>query len=115
MGGGGVVIGGGGDDFNNICSVYPRGLVSLSSLSYFLFVGYSSITSHSSFLLSLVMRHIQKYFKKKTGRKQKFIKPQQDKARSDGPTNMSWQTLAVSRMRCDADSPEVFHIIDTIL
>ena len=37
--------------------------------------------------LSLGARHIQEYFKKKRGRKRKFIEPQQEKARHEERMN----------------------------
>ena len=60
--------------------VYLCGAVSVSSLGYFSSVGYSSKPSQPSFPLYLRARHIQDYSKKKSGRKRKFINPQQDKA-----------------------------------
>ena len=73
----------GGDKVNKVTFVYPRGTVSVSSLGYFSSVRSSSKPSHHSSLLSLGARHIQEYFKKKMGRKRKFIKPQQEKARHE--------------------------------
>ena len=55
--------------------VSPHGLVSVSSLGYFLSVVYSSITSNSSFHISLRERHIQDYLEKNRGRKRKLISP----------------------------------------
>ena len=66
---------------------YPRGTVSVSSLDYFLSVGSSSEPSHTSFTVSVGVRHIQEYLKKKRGRKQKFINPQQEKARHEERMN----------------------------
>ena len=63
--------------------VYPRGTVSVSSLGYFLSVGSSSKYSHPSLPFSLGARHIQNYFREKSGRKLKCIKPQQEKARRE--------------------------------
>ena len=63
--------------------VSPRESVSVSSIGYFSSIGSSSRPSHSSFNLSLGSRYIQEYFKKKKGRKQKFINPQQEKARHE--------------------------------
>ena len=71
----------GGDEFSILSFVYPRGTFIVSSLGYFSSVGSSSKPSHPSLPLSLGARHIQEYFKKKRGRKQKPIKPQQEKAR----------------------------------
>ena len=73
----------GGNEVNIVPFVYPRGTVSVSSLGYFLSVGSSSKPSHPSLPLSLGAHHIQEYFKKKRGRKRKFIKPQQEKARQE--------------------------------
>ena len=47
----GVVLGCGGDEVSVIPVVYPRGMVSVSSLGYFLTVGSSYKTSHRSLLL----------------------------------------------------------------
>ena len=52
-------------------------------------VGSSSKLSHPSLPVSIVARHIQDYFKKKRGSKQKFIKPQQEKARHEERMNRS--------------------------
>ena len=61
--------------------VYLLGPVSVSSLGYFLPVGYFSKTYHYSLPLSLGELHIQEYFKKKRGRERGlFIKPYQAKA-----------------------------------
>ena len=65
-----------GYEVNYVPFVYPRGTVSVSSLGYFSFVGSSSKPSHPSLPLSLGAHNIQEYFKRKMGRKQKFIKPQ---------------------------------------
>ena len=46
-------------------------------------VGSSSKPSHPSLPVSLGAHHIQEYFKKKRGRKIKFIKPQHEKARHE--------------------------------
>ena len=63
--------------------VYPCGTVSVSSLVSFLSVGSSSKPSHPSLPLSLGAPNIQEYFKMKRGRKRKFIKQQQEKARQE--------------------------------
>ena len=76
----GTVIGDGGEDVNIAPVVYPRGTVIVSSLGYFSSVGSYSKPSHPSLHVSVGACHIQEYFKKKRGRKQKFIKPQQEKA-----------------------------------
>ena len=73
----------GGEEVNYLPFVYPRGAVSVSSLGYFSSVGSSSKPSHPYLPLSLGAHHIQEYFKKKRGRKRKFIKPQQEKARHE--------------------------------
>ena len=69
------MLGGGGDEVSVMPIVYPRGTVSVSSLSYFLSVGSPSKPSHPSLPLSLGLHHIQEYFKNKRVRKQKYIKP----------------------------------------
>ena len=61
----------------------PHDSVIVSSLCSFSSVGSFSKPSRSSLPLSLGARHIQEYFKKKGGRKRKFIKTQQEKARCD--------------------------------
>ena len=71
---------GGVDEVSIVPFVYPRGTVSVSSLGSFSSVGYSSKPFHPYLPLSLGSHHIQEYFKKKRGRKRKFIKPQQEKA-----------------------------------
>ena len=70
----------GGDDFNIVPFVYPRGTVSVSLLGSFLYVGSSSKPSHPSLPISLGSHNIQEYFKRKSGKKRKFSKPQQEKA-----------------------------------
>ena len=77
----------GGDEVNNVPFVYPRGTDSVSSLDYFSSVGSSYKHSHPSLPLSLGARQIQDYFKKKRGRKRKFIKPQQEKSRHEDRMN----------------------------
>ena len=74
----------GDDEVSRVTFVYPCGTVSVSSLGYFLSVGSSSKPSHTSLPLSIGAQHIQEYFKKKRGGEQKFIKPQQEKARHEG-------------------------------
>ena len=74
------MIGGRGEDFIIVLVIYPRGLVSVSLLGYFLYVGYSSKTSRLSLPVSLRAHHIQGYFNNKRGRKRKLIEPQQEKA-----------------------------------
>ena len=75
---------GGGYEVSIVPFVYSRGTVSVSSLVYFSSVGSSSKPSRPSLPLSLRARHIQEYFNKNRGRKRKFIKPQQEKARHEG-------------------------------
>ena len=77
----------GGDEVIIVPFVYPRGAVSVSSLGYFSSVSSSSKPSHPSLPLSLGARHIQEYFKKKRGRKRKFVNPQQEKARREDRIN----------------------------
>ena len=71
------------DKINIVPFVYPRGTVSVSSLGYFSSVGSSYEPSHPSLPLSIGARHVQEYFKKKRGRKRKFVRPQQEKARHE--------------------------------
>ena len=73
----------GGDEVNIAPFVHTGGTASVSSLGFFSSVGYSSKPSHPSLTLSLREHNIQEYFKRKRGRKQKFIKPQQEKARQE--------------------------------
>ena len=63
--------------------VYPLGNVSVSSLGSVSSVGSSSKPSHTYLPVSVGSRHIQEYFKKKRGRKRKFIKPQHEKSRHE--------------------------------
>ena len=75
----------GGDEVSIVTFVYPR----VSSMGYFSSFGSSSKPSHPSLPVSVVARYIQEYFRnKKRGRKRKFIKPQQDKARNRGFTEI---------------------------
>ena len=71
-----TVIGGGGDEISIMPAVYLRWTVSVSSLSYFPYVGSSSKPSHPSLPFSLGACHIQVYFKRKRWRKKNSIKPQ---------------------------------------
>ena len=73
----GTVLGGGGDEVIVMPVVYPRRMVSVSSLSYFLSVGLSSKLYHSSLPISLRVNCIQEYFKKKRGRNQKYTNPKE--------------------------------------
>ena len=73
----------GGDEVHYVPFVYPCGMVSVSSLGYFSSIGSSSKPSHPSLPLSLGAHNIQEYFKRKRGRKRKFIKTQQEKARQE--------------------------------
>ena len=77
------MLGGGGDEVSVMPVVYPRGRVSISSLGYFSSVGSSSKPRHPSLPLSLGVHCIQEYFNNKRGRKQKYIKPQEEKARHE--------------------------------
>ena len=73
----------GGGEVNIVPFVYPRGTLSVSSLGSFSSVGSYSKPSHPYLPFSLGARHIQDYFKKKRGRKRKFVKPHQEKARHE--------------------------------
>ena len=86
MGGGGV---------STMSVVYHCGLVSVSSLSSIFSIGSSSKPSHSSLPLSLKLRHIQEYLKKKRGRKRKFVKPYQEKARREERRKQMRMTVRV--------------------
>ena len=77
------MIGDVGEDVSIVPFEYPRGTVSVSSLGYLLSVGSSSKTSHPSLPVSVGARHIHYYFKKKRGRKRKFIKPLLEKSRHE--------------------------------
>ena len=77
------MLGDGGKYVSIVPAVYPCGVVSVSSLGSFSFVGYSSKPSHPSLTVSLGACHIQKYLRNKMGRKLKFIKPQQENARHE--------------------------------
>ena len=79
------MIGNGGEYVSITPVVYPR----VSSLGYFPSVGSSSKPSHSSLTVSVGARHIQDYFKKNRGRKRKFIKTQQEKARHEEQMKLS--------------------------
>ena len=68
---------GGGDEVSVMPVVYPRGMVSVSSPDSFSYVRSSSKPSHPSLPLSLGVHRIQEYFKKKIGRPQQYIKPQE--------------------------------------
>ena len=77
------MLGDGCDEISIVTFVYPRGMVSVSSLGYFSSVGSSSKPSNTSLPVSIGVRHIQEYFKKKRGRKLKFIQTHQEKARHE--------------------------------
>ena len=79
----GTVLGDGGDDFSVIRVVYPRGMVSVSSLGFFLSVGSSYKPYHPSLTLFLGVKCIQEYFKKKRGRNQKHINSNKEKSRHE--------------------------------
>ena len=55
------MIGYGSDEVSIMSVVYPHALVIVSSLGYFLSVGYSYKTFHCYLPLSLVERNIQKF------------------------------------------------------
>ena len=61
------MLGDGGEDISIVPILYPRGMVIVSSLGYFLSVGYSSKTSCPYFPVSLGAPHIQEYFNNKRG------------------------------------------------
>ena len=73
----------GGYEVSIVTFVYLHGTVSVSSLGCFSSFGSSSKPSHPSMLLSLGACNIQEYFKKKRGRKRKFIQSQQEKVRHE--------------------------------
>ena len=77
------MLGGGVEDVSIVSVVYTRGTVSVSSLCYFLSVGSSSKPSNPYLPVSFGASHIQEYSKNKRGRKRKFIKLQQEKARHE--------------------------------
>ena len=83
----GTVLGGSGDEVSIVPVVYPRGTGSVSSLGYFSSFGSSYKPSHPSLPLSLGVHHIQEYVKKNSGRKRKYIKPQEKKARHEEQMN----------------------------
>ena len=77
------MLGDGGGDFSIVPVVYPNWTDIVSSLGYFSSVGSSSKPSHTSLPVSIRANHIQEYFMNKRGRKRKFVKPHQDKARHE--------------------------------
>ena len=79
----GTVLGDRDEEVSIVPVLYPHGTVSISLLGYFSSVGSSYKTSHTSFPLSCGACHIQEYFDKKWGMKQKFIMPQQENARNE--------------------------------
>ena len=79
----GTVDSDGGDKVNYVPFVYPRGTVIVSSLGSFSSFGSSYKPSHPSLPLSFGSHNIQEYLKRKRGRKRRFIKPQQEKARQE--------------------------------
>ena len=79
----GTVLGYVGEDVSIVYVVYARGMDCVSSLGYFSSVGSSSKPSRTSLPVSLGSRHFQEYLNIKRGMKQKFIKPQQEKARNE--------------------------------
>ena len=68
------MIGVGDGKFSVMSVVSLHGLVIVSSISYFSYVGSSSKISHSSLFIYLGERRIQEYSKKKRGRKKKIIR-----------------------------------------
>ena len=77
------MLGGGGDEVSVLTFGYPRGIVSVLSLGYFLSVCLSYKPYHTSLPLSLGVHRIQDYFKKNRGRNRKYIKPQEEKDRHE--------------------------------
>ena len=77
------MLGDGGEDVSIVTVVYPRGMVSVSSLGYFSSVGSSYKPYHPSLPVSVRAHHIQEYLKNKRVRKRKFIMPHQEKARHE--------------------------------
>ena len=71
----GALLGGYGDEVSVMPIVYLCGTVSASSLGSFLPIGSSSKPSHTSLPISLILHRFQEYFKKKRGRKLRYIKP----------------------------------------
>ena len=69
------MLGVGGNEVSIMPVVYPCETVSVSSLGCFSSVGSSSKPYHPSLPLSLRLNHIQYYFNKKRGGKQKYINP----------------------------------------
>ena len=61
------MLGNGCEEVSIVPVIYPRGTVSVSSLGYFLSVGFYSKPSHPYSTLSLGELHIKEYFKKKRG------------------------------------------------
>ena len=94
------MLGGGGDEVSTIPIFYPRGMVSVSSLGSFPSVGSSSKPSHNSLPLSLVVHYIQYYLKKKMERKQKYINPQEDKARHEEQKKKMWVKVQAKSVFC---------------
>ena len=74
----GTVYFDGVDEVNYVPFVYPRGTVSVSSLGSFSSVGSSSKPSNPYLPLSHRAHNIQEYFKRKRGRKRKFINPAEE-------------------------------------
>ena len=75
----------GGDGYEVIFMpvVYLHGKVSVSSLGSFLSVGSSYKPYHPYLTLSLGVHCIQDYLDNKRGRKRKYFKPQEKKARHE--------------------------------
>ena len=69
------MIGGGGGEFSFMLVFYSRGMVSVSSLSYFSSIDSSSKPYHCYPPLSIRVHFIQEYLKNKMGEKRKYINP----------------------------------------
>ena len=61
----------------------PHGTVSVSSLDSFSSVSSSSKSYQPSLKLSLGVHRIQEHFKKKRGKKRRYINPQEEKVRRE--------------------------------
>ena len=69
------MLGCGVEDVSIVPVVYPRGMVSVSSLGYFSSTGSSSKPSHPTLPVSVVAHHIQDYLNNKRGGGRIFINP----------------------------------------
>ena len=86
---------GGGDEVSIIPVVCPRGKVSVSSLGYFSYVGYSSKPSRPFLPLFIGALHIQDYFKNNRVSNPKCINTQEEKARREEKRKQIRVTLQV--------------------